>query len=289
MQGLPESPWLADSVAMLLRDTSRFSLMYTCTLSTRSLLALSASLTCMACAGHSSGAPASLDKRPREEVLLSDWKPTSAQKCTINAAPRVLPTVATLVDTGTLPIYLAQGGIGSATGSALLSIKFDSTGRPTRSRVIESTLDEQGSSVLRLAVATALQSQAPGENWGVRLRIDLGQSPTYRVGRSEMCAPAPIGFLGDDGGLSRPGENDRVISKGSMDLRYNVLVSSDGSVLTATLLTPVTDLEMATVFQKAILSERWKPGLDDRVPVTMSTLRVQHLKTETRITRTPMQ
>lgn len=253
----------------------------------RALLARNALPLLAACTSHGGPAVAYLDNRGREEVLLSNWKPPTGQKCTIAAVPLVLPAVESLLDTATMPIYLAQGGLVDASGSTLFSIKFDSSGRPTRARAIESTLTDQARDNLQLAVATALQSQPPGDDWGVRVRIDLGPAVLYRVGRGEVCAPAPIEVLGDRATLEPAHLDDRVIDKRVQVIRFNVLVGADGTVLDAKLIGSMENSALADDMQRFLMSERWKPGLDDRIPVTMSAVRAPRLTTETRIIRVP--
>ena len=257
-------------------------------------IAITAGLVSMlaACGGHRFAAVPGLDDHPREDVVLSAWKPTGGQKCTIVAVPRVLPGIATLLDTTTMPIYLAQGGIANATGSTLLSLKFDTAGAPKRARVIETTLSEEASGMLQMAVASALLNQPSGDSWGLRIRIDLGPALTYRVGRSELCAPQPTGHHGNDMSIAQTMAipvDSRVVSKSSTNYAYNVLVGSDGSVLAAAPTTPFTDAELAAILYKEVISERWMPGLDDRMPVTMKAVRVQLIKSETRIMRVPME
>ena len=253
---------------------------------TRALLALSAIATLAACSSHGGPAVSNLDNQRREEVLLSNWKPPAGQKCTIAALPVVLPGVESLLDTVTMPSYLAQGGIAGATGSTLFSIKFDSSGAPRRAIAIESTLTDQAKGVLELAVASALQPQPPGVDWGARVRIDIGPSLQYRVGRSEVCIPAPIEGPPAAANVRRPsGMSERTIEKRVQDVRFNVLIDADGSVLDAEIMTPMDNAEVQEMLRKTTMREHWNPGLDDRIPVPMKAVRTHRIKSETVVRR----
>lgn len=252
----------------------------------RAIVALSALVTLAACAGQRRVAGADLGNSKREDVLLSNWKPPSGQKCTIAALPTVLPRVESLLDTITMPIYVAQGGIAGATGSALFSIKFDSTGTPKRAKVIETTLTEQASDILQMAVASAIQPQPPGDDWGVRVRIDVGPSVRYRIGRSEVCDPVPIVRSHAPSAPPPPGDiGDRTVSKRVQEVRFNVLIGADGAVLAAKLVAPLDNPEVEELLQKGIMSEQWRPGLDDRIPVAMSAVRSTRMTTTIRLRR----
>jgi hypothetical protein len=252
----------------------------------RAIIALSAIVTLAACSGQRRVSDADLGDSKREDVLLSNWKPPTGQKCTIAALPLVLPRVESLLDTITMPSYLAQGGIAGATGSALFSIKFDSTGAPRRAKVIETTLSQQASDILQLAVASAIQPQPQGEEWGVRVRVDVGPSVHYRIGRREVCDPVPIGRSYAPGAPPPPGDiNDRTIEKRVQEVRFNVLIGADGTVLAAKLVAPLDNAEVEELLHKGIMSEQWRPGLDDRIPVAMSAVRSTRMTTTTRLRR----
>jgi hypothetical protein len=254
----------------------------------RALLALNAIVTLAACSSHVGPAVSNLDNRGREELLLSNWKPPNGQRCTIAALPLVLPSVESLLDTITMPSYLAQGGIAAATGSTLFSIKFDSSGTPRRAHAIESTLTDQARDILQTAVASALQPQRPGADWGVRVRIDIVPALQYRVGRGEVCIPAPIEAPSATGNLRRPkAVGERTIEKRVQDVRFNVLIGADGTVLDAKLLAPMDNAEVEEMLQKAVMREHWNPGLDDRIPVAMSAVRTHRIRSEIAIRRAP--
>ena len=229
---------------------------------------------------------AAVTKITREEAVLSEWKPPVGQKCEVAAAPSVLPDVATLIDTTAMPAYLEQGGISSATGSTLFSIKFDSAGQPVRARVIESTMPERLSSTLQSAVASAIQAQTPGGSWGVRVRIEMGPALRYKVGRSETCPPV-LNYNGTYAAVPpHPGDiSERVVDKRIQEVRFNVLVAADGTVLAAKLATGIGNPDFEASMQKFVMAEHWKPGLDDQMPVTMSAVRTERITSETRIKR----
>jgi hypothetical protein len=216
----------------------------------------------------------------RESVVLSAWKPPAGQKCEVSNAPRVLPEPAALVDTADLSLYLEQSGATRQRGYVLISLKFDSVGAARRVRVLESDLPDTLAGQVNLAVLTVVRPQPAGAPFGVRLRIDFTPEPALRVGRSERCEPAQVRSRSGYTHAAPPGASmmDEQISSRWYDMRWSVLVGSDGRVMDAELLTPIDDQELATGYRDYLLWQRWYPGLDDRVPTQMSTVVAERLK-----------
>jgi hypothetical protein len=73
-----------------------------------------------------------------------------------------------------------------------LSLRFDRDGLNVRCAVLESTVAPPlADSVQRLVFASRRSVAPAGQEWGVRMRIDLREQPGMHVGRWEMCLPAP--------------------------------------------------------------------------------------------------
>jgi hypothetical protein len=252
----------------------------------RCVVILSAPLLAALAAGCHSHVGPGAPGLSREQAVLSDWQPPTGQACQVAPTPVTLPTVVALLDTSTMPAYLEQGGIETASGSTLFSIRFDSSGRPVRVRVIESTMPERFSSTLRQAVASAIQPQGPGKGYRLRLRVDLGPTRRYQVGRSETCPPV-LNYSGTYAEAPpHPGDiSDRTVDKRIQEVRFTVLVGDDGAVLAVKLATGIGNPDFEAAMEKYLMKEHWKPGLDDRVPVAMSVVRTERITSETRIRR----
>lgn len=216
----------------------------------------------------------------REAVLLSSWRPTAPQRCMVATTPAVLPPVDSLLATDAVPALLEQGGIAVTRGSALVSLKFDTTGAVARVRVIESTIPDDAVPILEQVVLSALQPQSAPQPWGVRLRIDLDSQPRFRVGRAEKCPPARIPTVGPAASTSAAPQGaavaQRQVGKSRHSIRFAVTVDPTGHVAEARALTNAGD-DMAEYLRDLVLRDRYLPGLDDRVPVTMTVERVQKL------------
>ena len=237
-----------------------------------------AALLLLAACHHGSTAPAPdadfVDERgvDREAVLLSSWRPPTPQRCQVARLPETLPAPESLISTADMPILLEQGGIRDARGSALVSLKFDSTGRIARLGTIESTFDDGTREALEKVLLSAIEPQRGGRAWGVRLRVDLDSVPRYRVGRSERCAAAMLPFVGAGmpmGTSAGPvGPSAGSSSKKVYIVKFAVAINEDGKV---------TDVKPAggnTVDPNAIQSlmtnlqnSRWAPERDDGIPV----------------------
>lgn len=156
----------------------------------RVLVALAALLALPACAVLQ---PDGLHSR---DDLLSDApaQPLS-RACRISDLPKSLPSVDALVDSAALAAAAADAwrAAGSPAGHVLLGLRYDPEGVNVRRDVIEHRLpDALADTLQKLAFAhrrrAELAEPADGE-WSVRLRLDMGEAPRMRVGRTEICQP----------------------------------------------------------------------------------------------------
>jgi TonB family protein len=136
---------------------------------------------------------------PRE-ALLSDAAPRRDRPCRLAGEPRMLPSADALVDSAALAARLAalwrEGG--APRGHVLLAMRFDPEGLNVRRDVLEHRLTPGMADSVQALVFALRRAAAPAEReWGVRLRVDLGEQPVFRVGRSETCAAALMDH-GDD-------------------------------------------------------------------------------------------
>lgn len=139
-----------------------------------------------ACAARPSGAD-------RSAELLSSVPPRAAG-CAAEGVPNRLPSVAAILDSASLAANLSelQRGEPLAAGYVLLTLGFDREGHGTRRDLIEHDVSPLlADSIQKLVFAARQRVRESEEEWGVRLRIDLGEQPALRVGRREFCPPLP--------------------------------------------------------------------------------------------------
>jgi TonB family protein len=125
------------------------------------------------------GVPADAQRRG---TVLGDAVSPAGRSCAADAHPRVLPSVASLLDSASLAV-----AADFVDGSALLSLRFSEEGAPVWVRPLASDLPADGQARLRAAVEAAVRPQPGGRQpWNVRVRMASGGS--VEVGRSERCA-----------------------------------------------------------------------------------------------------
>jgi hypothetical protein len=130
---------------------------------------------------------------PPASSLLADEPMASNARCSAARQPERLPPPEELVDAG----FRAEAGrlwaqAGRPAGHVLFSIRHDPEGVQVRRAVIESTVpDALADSLQALVFAHRKQAAAARSEWGVRLRVDLGDPVTLAVGRRLECAPRP--------------------------------------------------------------------------------------------------
>lgn len=205
--------------------------------------------------------PTPHDPAAREAILLTSHDLAPNRHCRIVDADAALPNVTAVLDTVAMPEFLRQAGLGSDTGYALFSVRFDSSGTPIRARLIEATLPDSVGAAMQQAVASALVDRGVGAPLALRLRVDLAPAPRYRLGKSEYCDPEEIvqHAAGNPEKVHRPvGAPSRSVST----LKIDVDVSATGQVVGVHGSSSIDD-RMRT----ALLEERWKPALDDGLPV----------------------
>ncbi len=127
----------------------------------------------------------------RREQLLTSTSPRSVS-CVVESYPAELPSVDAVVDSARLAAAVDElrRADPPASGYVLLTLGFDRDGVNIRRDVIEhSTRPLVADSVQRLVFAARRQVNEAEQEWGVRLRIDLTEPITFRVGRREFCPP----------------------------------------------------------------------------------------------------
>jgi TonB family protein len=135
-----------------------------------------------ACAGApgASAVPAEGPGRPR-------------RACQAAREPHELPAAAVLVDSAGLVNAAADAWrhAGRPAGDVVFSLRYDSYGLNVQRRVIEHRVSPAlADSLQALAFAHRRTTPAADREWGVRLRMALGEQPALTVERSVVCPPA---------------------------------------------------------------------------------------------------
>lgn len=124
---------------------------------------------------------------------LGEEPMASNARCSAARQPGQLPQPEELVDAG----FRAEAGrlwaaAGRPAGHVLFSIRHDPDGVQVRRAVIQSTVPEAlADSLQALVFAHRRQTAAARSEWGVRLRVELGETVALAVGRRMECAPRP--------------------------------------------------------------------------------------------------
>jgi len=236
----------------------------------RARISLFLSLAVLGACGSHSQAPVPRDATSRRALLLAENETAPGRHCRIVDANRPLPNVATVLDTAAIPEYLRQIGMAGDTGHAVLSLRYDSTGQPTRERMIEYTVPDSLAQSLRAVIASALLPRTAGVPLAARLRIDLGPTPRYRLGKSEYCEPEVIvtATPAQPVDVAIIGRSTHPVGalQSARQYKYTVQVSGAGEVLSVNFDSSVPS-NLVESFSAHIVHQRWKPALDDGIPV----------------------
>jgi TonB family protein len=127
------------------------------------------------------------------DALLSDGPPRQMnQACRASGDPERLPSAGALVDSAAFAAAAAEAwrAAGSPAGHVLLALRYDTEGVNVRRDVIEHRVGAALADTLqKLAFAHRRRLDPAQREWSVRLRVDLGEAPRMRVGRTEVCSP----------------------------------------------------------------------------------------------------
>jgi TonB family protein len=167
----------------------------------RVLVALAALLALPACAMLQG------DGLSHQELLTDEPPHPLNRACRISSFPAALPAADALVDSAALSAAAAEAwrAAGSPAGHVLLALRYDRDGVNVRRDVIEHRVGEALADTLqKLVFAHRRQLDVADREWSLRLRLDLGEAPRLRVGRTEVCSPrlrnaAETGFGGSAG------------------------------------------------------------------------------------------
>jgi TonB family protein len=212
-------------------------------------------------------------------VLLSDAPRTPTHRdCRVAFDPPVLPAADALVDSARLAAdsRALWDAAGRPSGYVLLSMRYAADGTNVRRAVLESSVPAPLADTLQQRIFESVRTagETDGE-WGVRLRVDLGDAPRMRVGRREDCAP----FTRERLMLTRTGsvewsrESDPWqvrTARGSLVLR--VQLDAGGFVTGARLERGVHAAGLEQRVVNVARGMRFEPATEDGYPVPSETI-----------------
>ncbi|MFL5383018.1 MAG: energy transducer TonB [Longimicrobiaceae bacterium] len=115
-------------------------------------------------------------------------------RCTVSLVPATLPKPEALMDADAFRAAAARlwAAAGRPAGHVLFSIRHSPDGVQVRRAVIESTVPAFLADSLQVLVFDyRRRTPRTAEEWGVRLRVELGDAPALQVERRRECAPRP--------------------------------------------------------------------------------------------------
>jgi hypothetical protein len=231
----------------------------------RSIAAAGALLLAAGCASHSAS---------RGE-LLSSARPDEGRHCSVASAPQQLPAAAQLIDADAFTAQAERlwAGAGKPDGHVVFSVRHGLDGVQVRRSIVESTLPAGLADTLqKLVYAYRRETPAAPVEWGVRLRVDAGETVALRVGRREECTARPRdpGYRSSAFDVREKGEADDLPLGRQTDpglVWVHVRVDAQGLVTDAR----VERRVLAAVAEQRVLSYvrglTFDPALDDGEPV----------------------
>ena len=229
------------------------------------LRALCGLVLASALAGAFPFAQAAHAQRDRATVLLSD-KPAPRDGCRIVPQPGRLPSFAQLADSVSLASALAKFAadhpVRDGKVFALYSVAFAGDGSVERVAPLDYWLPQGEEPALNAMIRASLARQQPGGPWSVRIRVEPGAEPVFRVGRSEMCSPR----LTSRFELTAPA---LALQQAPPAIRVNLVVSNEGIIRSLTLVRSTGEAELDRWVHDTILGRSLQPGLLDGVAVEM--------------------
>lgn len=201
----------------------------------------------------------------RDETLLSS-RPAPREQCGIMWKPRTLPALSQLLDSTALRSGVSQvamqRGMTDPTTFVTFSIGIDRDGMVERLEPIDWYAPDGWAYALQSVIREHMKKQ-PGGDYSVRLRIDGGDIPRIRLGRSELCRPqSRHSFEVRAPALNGPVRPDPV--------QLLVHVDSKGRIAGTRVLRSSGDAELDRWVEKHLQRATYAPALIDGVPVAMS-------------------
>lgn len=219
---------------------------------------------------------------PDRSALLSEAPYTPTQRdCRVAADPARLPSADALVDSARLAAEARTlwEEAGRPSGHVLFAMRYAEDGSNVRRQILETSVPGALADSLQQRVFEAARTTARSEaEWGVRLRVDVGDVPRMRVGRREDCAP----YTRERLTVTRSGEiewqRDRdpwQVRSGRPGMWLRVEVDANGFVTDARLERGVNTQAFQQRAANAARALRFEPATEDGHPVpSVVTLRI---------------
>lgn len=200
----------------------------------------------------------------RAAVLLSTKAPPRSS-CTVATQPSRLPSVDQVADSAALSAAVSalsrEQRIGGSDVFLLLSVGFDRSGAVQWVRPVDWYLPEGAAEQMRALVSSRLRPQAHGD-WSIRLRVVPGATPTFTVGRSEICPPEGVRTVQ----LNLPVQFSQ-LSPSAM--RVRALIGTRGELLGAEQEASSGNVDLDRWVVRELANSRYGPGLVDGIPTVM--------------------
>jgi hypothetical protein len=228
-------------------------------------------LTLLALASMSGCATAGIDPAARGALLLSEAPPPVGRECHIVPPPDPSIGADQLVDSLALVRDLEEmGGVDHPTGYAIVSLAVDVNGWNSRREVIEHDLPPAAIDSLRALLFRNLRQHQPGDPWGARLRIELGDGVRFQVGHQEVCPPRlrSISDVFDSRTLFDVRATDRaVVSTPLNTVWVRVELDATGMVTDARLQRATFTIRNEAPLLNRVRSLSFDPALIDGIPI----------------------
>jgi hypothetical protein len=246
--------------------------MHTSILRPLAALALSAGLA---------GCPSGTSGGGSRDALLSRAPPPVDRACRISARPEQLPAAAELVEGEPFHAEAARlwTGTGRPAGYVLLSMGYDRSGINVRRAVLEHSLSREVADSLQKLVFAHRRRLSPTEgDWGVRLRVEMGETPVLQVGRREECSPRPrdrrdrLLASGFDLRETAPAPGRTTVLTGSEVAYIRVRISDSGQVTDAFVERSPFRGSWERPILNLIRNIEFLPALEDGFPVPGETI-----------------
>ncbi|HEX9940140.1 MAG TPA: energy transducer TonB [Longimicrobium sp.] len=210
-------------------------------------------------------APSAGHAQSRAEQLLSD-RPAPRQGCNVATTPGQLPALSQLADSAALAAAVAEFAtrlpLREGNMFALYSVAFNASGAVERVKDLEYLLPQGKAAEFEELLRQHLRPQARGRSFSVRVRIEPGGNPVFRVGRSEICEPQ----LSARFRVSSPSLEG---TRRPTPIRVRVVVAPDGTVTDTQLLRGSGSDGLDRWVLDALREFPFQPGLVDGVAVEM--------------------
>ena len=236
---------------MLLRSSFRFC------------VALAGLVGLPACA-HRSGSGG-----PTPAELLSERPAARGRQCVTADQPASLPTADDMVDSAAIAGVLRELRLTRppVSGYAVLTMAFDENGWNAVREVVEHDLPPEVADTLQKLVFEHRRTVPPGAPWGARLRIDLAETPRFRVGRQELCAPRPLSYPSVGSPMNPWDRSTQLITMTHQNSVWaRVLVDEKGRVSNARLEQAGVDTRWESFLLGMLQSMQFAPATVDGIP-----------------------